>query len=291
MKRGVIGLILAVALTIAFLIPLPGMFAPSSLMSMTNPLAGIWGSVYTAKYPSRGKIVMPGLENDITVIIDGYGVPHIFAKSEIDVAYVLGYLHAHDRLFQMDLQRRLVEGRLSEVTGEAAYQTDVLYRILGLYRGAQKSLELLENISKGEEASYYPQIDVTLIKDDAKKLLDMLDAYSKGVNFAIEEMEKKNALPLEFKLLGYKPEPWTPLNSLEIGRLISWGLTGTFADLELYLIYQGLVGKYGVENGTKLLLELLPIDRPIDHFLSQKMKAVFTPLIQQTPSKHLAFLQ
>jgi len=284
-KRGVIGLILAVVLTVAFLIPFPGMFSPSTLMSMTDPLAGIWGSAYTAKYPSRGKIVMPGLENNVTVIIDGYGVPHIFAKSEIDVAYVLGYLHAHDRLFQMDLQRRLVEGRLSEVLGEAAYQTDVLYRILGLYRGAQKSLELLENISKGEKASHYPQMDVTLIKDDAKKLLDMLDAYSKGVNFAIEEMEKENALPLEFKLLGYKPEPWTPLNILEIGRLISWGLTGTFADLELYLVYQGLVGKYGVENGTKLLLELLPIDRSTDHFIVPENESCIHTVNPADPSK------
>jgi len=284
-KRELIGLFLGIVLTIAFLAPLPGMFTPRSLLSMTDPSTGIWGSVYTAQYPSHAKIKVPGLENPVTVIIDKYGVPHIFARSEKDVSYILGYLHAHDRLFQMDMQRRLVEGRLSEVIGEAAYDTDLFYRIMGLYRGAQKTLELFENISKGEKISYYPQLDVNLIKDDAKKLLELLDSYTKGVNFAIEEMKKKGTLPIEFKFLGYEPEPWTPVNSLEIGRLIAWGLTGTFADLEVFLIYQGLIGKYGVENGTKLLLELLPVDRLIDHFIVPENETCLHPVDPADPAK------
>ena len=167
----------------------------------------------------------------------------------------------------MDLQRRLVEGRLSEVFGDIAYETDLFYRVIGLYRGANRTLELFKTIANGEAVSYYPQLDVSIVKDDVKNVLEMMEAYCEGVNFAIEEMKKSGTLPIEFKFLGYEPEPWTLLNIFEIDRLICWGLTGTFADLELFRIYQGLIEKYGVENGTKLLLELVPIDRPIDHFI------------------------
>jgi penicillin amidase len=261
------GLVLTAIFIAILLTPLPLPYAPSSLMSLSDPLTGVWGSVYTARYPTQGKVVLPGLKDRIMVVIDSYGVPHVFAKSELDFAYALGYLHAHDRLFQMDFQRRLVDGRLSEVMGEAAYDVDLFYRTIGLYRGAQKSIGLLEKVARGERIDYYPQLDVALIKDDAEKLLEMMEAYSKGVNIAMEEMKKDNALPMEFKLLGYVPEKWTPLDCLKIGRLVAWGLTGTFADLELYLIYSGLVARYGKDFGTRLFLEVLPIDRPIDHFI------------------------
>lgn len=286
MRRNLIGLVIALIFVALLLAPLPGMYTPSSLMSMADPLTGVWGSVYTAQYPSRGRIAIPGLENTVTVVIDNYGVPHIFAKSEVDVAYVLGYLHAHDRLFQMDLQRRLVEGSLSEILGEVAYETDLFYRTIGLSRGAQKTLELLQKVSRGESIDYYLQLDVNVIKDDAKKILELIEAYCKGVNTAIEEMKRNNALSLEFKLLGYEPKSWTPADCFKIGRLITWGLTGTFADLEVYLIYLGLISRYGVEYGTRLFLEILPIDRPIDHLVVPKGEAClysinFTNLVEE----------
>lgn len=267
MRRSIVGLVLAAVLIVAFLAPIPSLFAPSSLISLSDPLTGVWGSVLTARYPSHGRVVLPGLKDRVVVVIDGYGVPHVFAKSEHDLAYALGYLHAHDRLFQMDLQRRLVDGRLSEVLGGAAYETDLFYRTVGLYRGAQKSLELLQRIARGEKIDYYPQLDVALIKDDAKRLLEMLSAYSEGVNAAIEEMRRNDALPIEFKLLGYVPERWTSLDCMKVGRLVTWGLTGTFADLELYLMYSGLVARYGKHVGAQLFLEVLPIDKPIDHLV------------------------
>lgn len=266
-RKKIIGLVLVIVLTAAFLAPFPALFSPSTILSLTNPSTGVWASIHTSSYPKHGKIVIPGLEQRVTVIIDRYGVPHIFAKSEKDMAYVLGYLHAHDRLFQMDLQRRLVEGRLSEIFGDIAYETDLFYRIMGLSRGANKTLELFKTIAEEKPVSYYPQLDVSLVKEDAKKVLELLEAYCAGVNFAIEKMKKSDTLPIEFKFLGYEPEPWTLLNVFEIDRLICWGLTGTLADLELFLIYQGLIERYGVENGTKFLLELVPIDRRIDHFI------------------------
>nr|MDO8135561.1 penicillin acylase family protein [Candidatus Njordarchaeum guaymaensis] len=267
MKRELIGLGISIVIAVVLLAPIPSLYSPSSLLGLSNPYTGIWPSIYSGSYPAHDTITIPGLEHQVTVIIDSYGVPHVFAESEKDMAYVVGYLHAHDRLFQMDLQRRLVEGRLSEVIGSATYEADLLYRVLGLYRGANKSLELLQKIAAGQFISYYSQLNVSLVKNDAAAILQLLDAYCAGVNAGIGSMEKSGTLPVEFKLLGYQPEPWTRLNVLEIDRLISWGLTGSFDDLSLFLIYQGLIGKYGVQNATKYLLEYFPIDRPIDHYI------------------------
>jgi len=269
-KKELVGLGISIFIAVALLAPIPSLYSPSSLLGLSNPYTGVWPSIYSGSYPAHGTIIIPGMEHNATVVIDSYGVPHIFAESEKDVSYVIGYLHAHDRLFQMDLQRRLVEGRLSEVIGSETYEADLLYRVLGLYRGANITLELLQNVAAGQLINYYPQLDVSLVKDDAGKILQLLDAYCAGVNAGIESMKKSGSLPVEFKLLGYQPEPWTPLNVLEIDRLISWGLTGTFDDLSLYLIYQGLIGKYGMQNGTQYLLEYFPIDREIDHYIIPK---------------------
>jgi penicillin amidase len=266
-KRQLTGLVVASVIVVAFLAPFSGLYNPSSLLGLSNPIAGIWSSVFTGSYPASQTITVPGMEHNSTVIIDSYGVPHIFTQSEADLAYIMGYLHAHDRLFQMDLQRRLVEGTLSEVLGNATYSVDVLYRTLGLYRGASKVIDVLTNISQGKPISYYPQLDVSLVKDDAANVLALAQNYCNGVNAAIKWMESVNGLPVEFKLLGYTPQPWTIQNVFEMDRLITWGLTGGFDDLNLFMVEQGLVAKYGTTNGTNYLLELFPIDSKIDHFI------------------------
>jgi acyl-homoserine lactone acylase PvdQ len=94
LEKGVVGFVLAIALTAILLASLPLLYAPSSLMSLSDPVTGAWGSVYTARYPAQGRVVLPGLKDRVIVVVDGYGVPHIFAKSELDFAYALGYLHA-----------------------------------------------------------------------------------------------------------------------------------------------------------------------------------------------------
>ena len=267
MKKELVGLIIAGVIVVAFLAPIPSLYSPSSLLGLSNPMTGVWGSIDTSMYPQHDTIMIPGMKYNATVLIDNYGVPHIFAQSDADLAYVIGYLHAHDRLFQMDLQRRLAEGRLSEVLGNATYDVDMLYRTLGLYRGGSKIVDVLMNISEGKPISYFPQIDVSLAKTDAANLLSLAQAYCNGVNYEIGQMELRGSLPIEFKLLQYVPEPWTLQSVFETDRLITWGLTGGFDDLNLYQIQQGLVGRYGITNGTKYLLEYYPIDREIDHFI------------------------
>ncbi|MEM0317738.1 MAG: penicillin acylase family protein [Candidatus Nezhaarchaeales archaeon] len=237
-KKEVVGLVASLALMILLLIPYPIPLSPYRLLTLTDPASGVWVNAVIAKLPAEKKVVMPGLTSQVIIVIDRYGVPHIFADSDKDLAFAIGYMHANDRLWQMDLQRRLVEGRLSEIFGSIAYDVDVFQRIIGLHRGAEACLQL--------------------IKAKHPELYELLEAYCSGVNKAIEEMKAGKGLPVEFKLLGYEPEPWTPLNVFEIARLIAWGLTGTFADIELYLLYSRLGDK---------VWELIPLDRYLETYI------------------------
>lgn len=291
MKKELTGLVIASVIVVAFLAPIPGLYSPSSLLGLSNPTTGVWGSIDSSMYPEHDTIMIPGMEHNASVLIDVYGVPHIFTQSEKDLAYVTGYLHGHDRLFQMDIQRRLVEGRLSEVLGPITYDIDTLYRALGLYRGASKITEVLMNISQGKPVTYFPQLDVSLVRADAANLLSLAQAYCDGVNYEIRWMQSSGSLPVEFKLLQYGPEPWTLQNVFETDRLITWGLTGGFNDLYLYQIQQGLVGKYGPANGTKYLLEYYPIDREIDHFIVPEGENISHPVLPTDPSESLSIAQ
>ena len=113
--------------------------------------------------------------------------------------FTLGYLHAQDRLWQMDIARRVAEGRLSEVLGKEALDYDILFRTIGINKA---SVNLLQKLSL--------------------KSKSLLSSYCKGVNFFIENNSKQ--LPLEFDILNYKPEEWKPEHSLMILRLMGWEL-------------------------------------------------------------------
>ena len=149
----------------------------------------------------EGTQKIPGLQAEVTVTRDEEGVPHIMAHSKRDLYLAQGYVQAQDRLFQMDLSRRQASGRLSEVFGEMALETDKVFRTLGLRRAAEASLPV-----------YSPEC------------ADMLAAYSAGVNAYIEA--HRNSLSVEFLLNGYEPEPWTPIDTLVIGKYMSHDLGG-----------------------------------------------------------------
>ena len=145
----------------------------------------------------------PGLAADVSVIRDAHGVPTIRAASEEDAYRALGYVHAQDRLWQMEQMRRLGAGRLSELTGSATLEYDRLMRTLGLYRLAERGVE---------QAS--------------PALREALDAYAEGVNTWLDTHE--GALPPEFVLLRHQPEPWRPADSLVWGKLMAMQLTGNW---------------------------------------------------------------
>src|SRR6185312_9623726 len=145
---------------------------------------------------TSGSIAVPRLGAKVEILRDGDGIVTIRAQSEADAYYALGFVHAQDRLFQMDMMRRWGAGRLSEVVGAAAADTDKFMRILGFYRLAEASLAKLPN-----------EMRVTM------------EAYAAGVNAFLAT--RGGALPPEFALLGYSPEPWRPADSLVWGRLMA----------------------------------------------------------------------
>ena len=132
---------------------------------------------------------------------DACGVPHIFAETEPDLFVGYGYAMAQDRLFQMDYLRRQALGRLSEVLGPEAYDYDLLARTVGLHRIAEEETARLP----GETAARY-------------------EAFAAGVNAFIEA--SRDAPPIEFDLLDYRPEPWRPLDSIALLGEFRWYLTG-----------------------------------------------------------------
>jgi len=152
-----------------------------------------------------GSVTLPGLSAPVEVVRDQDAVPHIYAESSEDALFALGYVHAQDRLFQMDFQRRVGAGRLSEVLGEATLGNDRFLRTLGVYRVAERTLPNLSAETRGS-----------------------LDAYAAGVNAFLEG--RRGALPPEFLVLGYEPEPWTPTDSLVWLKMMAWDLGGNWDD-------------------------------------------------------------
>jgi len=154
---------------------------------------------------TRGELALPGLSAPVEVVRDSHAVPYIYADSSEDALFALGFVHAQDRLFQMDFQRRVGAGRLSEVLGEAALETDRFLRTLGVYRVAERTLPHLSAETQGA-----------------------LEAYSAGVNAFLEG--RRGALPPEFLILGYGPEPWRSADSLVWMKMMAWDLGGNWDD-------------------------------------------------------------
>jgi len=149
---------------------------------------------------AEGQVALLGLGAPATVTRDPNGVPYIVAASAADGFYALGFVHAQDRLWQMDFQRRIGAGRLSEVMGPASLGFDRYMRTLGLYQVAERNLAAAAPATRAA-----------------------LDAYAAGVNAYMTS--RKGPLPVEFLLLRYRPEPWRPVDSLVWGRMMALQLS------------------------------------------------------------------
>ncbi len=138
----------------------------------------------------EGTIEVPGLDAPVTIVRDRFAVPHIEAASLTDAAYALGFVHAQDRLWQMEFQRRIGSGRLAEVLGAPALATDRFMRLMGFHRLAEASLAHI-----------------------APATVRRLEAYAAGVNALLAT--RRGPLPPEFLILRhFELEPWTPADSL-----------------------------------------------------------------------------
>lgn len=172
---------------------------------------------------TRGVAGLPGLGAAVEVVRDAWGVPHIRAASAVDAYAAQGFVHAQDRLWQLELNRRVGAGRLSELFGARALAADRFLRRIGLRRAAELETAQLAPEARG-----------------------LLEAYCAGVNAG---MRATRALPLEFRLLRFRPEPWTPADSLVYAKLLSWTLS---ANWESELLRARLAARLGGAQAARL---------------------------------------
>ena len=182
-----------------------------------------------------GSASLPGLQNPVTVDRDIWGIPHVRASSLPDMAEAQGYVMAQDRLWQMDLLRRVARGQLSEILGPATLAVDKHFRLLRFGPAADR--------------------DAALLDDESKVVME---AYTRGINHFIEQHQ--NNLPIEFKLLKYKPRPWQPSDSLVIGAYMYETLTETWQEK----FNRALVTARAGPGKAK---DLFSVDAALDHFV------------------------
>jgi penicillin amidase len=208
--RNVVVSVLAVALLAAAV-------GGGSFIQLAAPGSGeAWSAAYGANGGSVGDRVdraatgattVSSPYGDATVRIDADGVPHVSAANQQALAFAVGYVQARDRLFQMDLQRRLMRGQLAEAFGEPAVESDRFHRQMDFAAAANASWEAVQGTDTA----------------------DGIHAYTAGVNHYVDT----NPLPTEFRLNDYEPREWTPQDTLIVGKLIAWQLTGDFRDLRM----------------------------------------------------------
>ena len=173
----------------------------------------------------EGELKADGLKDKVEIYRDSMAVPYIFANNDEDAAFALGYLHAQERMFSMDIIRRAGEGRLSEVFGEETVPFDEMFRTIGI----RKTVQLIKE-----------KMNLNTLK--------LLKAYAKGVNLYIEQA--RNKYTFEFDFLGYQPEEWKPEHTLIVIRMMAWELNlGWWTDLS----FTELVQKLGNEKVKDVL--------------------------------------
>jgi penicillin amidase len=212
-------------------------FLAGTALAILVFLLGAFFQVRGALPPYSGHVEAAGLRAPVEILRDKNAVPHIIAGSIEDAAFGLGYVHAQDRFWQMELMRRLGQGRLSEVLpprliGEGLIDTDRTMRGLGLSRRAAESVNAL---SPG--------------------MRTILDSYAAGVNAWLGRDDQQYGLELTLiKLLSggrYRPEPWRPADSLVWAKLMAISLDGNW---RAELLRLRLARKIGVD-GVKFLIE------------------------------------
>jgi penicillin amidase len=194
-----------------------------------------WWFIYRPLPQLDGSISLPGLQKEVTVERDNWGVPHIRASSLEDAVEAQGYVMAQDRLWQLDLMRRASRGQLSEIVGPLALKSDKQFRTFGFSRVAEREFGTMDKDSRA-----------------------LMEAYARGVNVFIEQHQ--NRLPLEFTLLKYKPQPWQPTDSLVIAGYMYQTLTDT---------WERELDRAKVEErvGADRFKDLFSPDAPMDHFV------------------------
>ncbi len=231
-----------------------GKFLVGTALALAVFLAGTYFHVRGALPSYSGKLEAAGLKAPVEILRDKNAVPHIIAGSIEDASFALGYVHAQDRFWQMELMRRIGQGRLAELVpprliGSGLVDSDRTMRGLGVYRRASESVNALSPAMRAR-----------------------LDAYAAGVNAWLADDDQQFGLELTLiKLLSggrYRPEPWRPADSLVWAKLMALGLDGNWRAELLRLRLSQKIG----EDGVKFLIE--PPGDSKDSTLSMVLAAV-----------------
>ncbi|MBE2224253.1 MAG: penicillin acylase family protein [Anaerolineae bacterium] len=244
---------------------------------------------YAVKRPfpvTKGSHNLNGLQDEVTVYRDSFGIPHIYANNQADLFFAQGYVTAQDRFWQMEFWRHIGMGRISEIAGEATIGQDKFIRTMGWNRMAQDYID------------YYEQ--------EAPEFMDVLDAYSAGVNAYIDE--NRDNLPLQIQILGlvnepWEIEPWQPVHTVAWGIVMADNLSGNWSEeLTRARLYQELDQEtvdvlwpgYPYENRpviapTEDQVNLQArVKAPVDFANNIDWQTVNTTLVGQPPTTALA---
>ena len=220
-----------------------------------NPYHGYLALHNSDKLPNQD-IFIENLIDSVNVIWDERRVPHIFANNEHDLFFVQGYLHAFDRLWQMEFQVMAAGGRLSEIIGAKALEYDKFQRRIGMMRGAESVLE------------YYQQDSL---------MLSSLEAYTNGVNAYINTLTI-DQYPIEYKLLDYAPEQWTLRKCALLYMYMAWELSGATNDLA----HTKFLKEFGMQDYMELYNFNSPLLSPI---IPKETSWDFEPIKIDKPEK------
>ncbi len=163
----------------------------------------------------------------VEILRDRWGIPHIYASNNADLFFAQGFVHAQDRLFQLELNRRTAQGRLSELFGELALDTDRTARTFGFYR-----------LGCADWANAGPGLQ------------EAIQAYTAGVNAYLQHPSRK--MPVEFTLLNHTPEPWKPEDTAAFSRVMIWQLSHAWYG---ELIRSRIIEKVGPDAAAELEIQ------------------------------------
>ncbi|RZL50124.1 MAG: penicillin acylase family protein, partial [Pedobacter sp.] len=226
------------------------------VLKLLNPFMGFWQNAESDMVSTGKKITLKDAHDKIDILFDDKMIPHVFAQNDHDVYYAQGYVTAMHRLWQMDFQTRFAAGRISEVVGKKAIEVDRYQRRMGMVYGAENSL-------KGMMAD--------------PKAKEMILAYTDGINAYIRSLSK-GKLPLEYKILDFTPEEWTPIKCALLLKQMSAVLA--MGSDEFYMT--NILKKYGPEITKDLFPDYPFKESPI---IPVGTKWDFTPLpIPKTPT-------
>ncbi|MBR1001969.1 MULTISPECIES: penicillin acylase family protein [Bradyrhizobium] len=196
------------------------------LTAVAVSIIGAWLFLRLSLPVVTGRLRLRGLNYAVRIARDLQGVPHISASSSEDAYRALGFVHAQDRLWQMEYQRRVAGGEVAEIIGSRGVALDRFMRTVGLRHAASMAWQGLSH-----------------------ELRNLLDAYADGINQAIESMGTWR-LPPEFQLLAFSPVPFSAIDVVLTGKLLAWDLAGSYVT---QLLWQDLSENLGEERANQLL--------------------------------------